>query len=73
MPKYIFRTVIVKKLCDGFEITSGKFFSVSVFDTLALAGTVALDAFALTQGAAFLRVHDVLEAVQTVKLFMKTF
>ncbi|MDE6089269.1 MAG: dihydropteroate synthase [Duncaniella sp.] len=39
----------------------------------ALAGTVALDAFALTQGAAFLRVHDVLEAVQTVKLFMKTF
>ena len=39
----------------------------------ALAGTVALDAFALTQGAAFLRVHDVLEAIQTVKLFMKTF
>ena len=39
----------------------------------ALAGTVAVDAFALTQGAAFLRVHDVLEAVQTVKLFMKTF
>ena len=39
----------------------------------ALAGTVALDAFALTQGTAFLRVHDVLEAVQTVKLFMKTF
>lgn len=39
----------------------------------ALAGTVALDAFALTQGAAFLRVHDVREAVQTVKLFIKTF
>lgn len=38
----------------------------------ALAGTVALDAIALMKGAAFLRVHDVLEAVQTVKLFELT-
>lgn len=38
----------------------------------ALAGTVTLDAFALMKGAAFLRVHDVLEAVQTVKLFELT-
>lgn len=38
----------------------------------ALAGTVALNAIALMKGAAFLRVHDVLEAVQTVKLFELT-
>lgn len=38
----------------------------------ALAGTVALDTIALMKGAAFLRVHDVLEAVQTVKLFELT-
>lgn len=35
----------------------------------ALAGTVALDAYALMNGAAFLRVHDVREAVQSVRLF----
>lgn len=35
----------------------------------ALAGTVALNAYALTKGAAFLRVHDVREAVQSVRLF----
>lgn len=38
----------------------------------ALAGTVALDTIALMKGADFLRVHDVLEAVQTVKLFELT-
>ena len=38
----------------------------------ALAGTVALDTIALMTGAAFLRVHDVLEAVQAVKLFELT-
>lgn len=35
----------------------------------ALTGTIALNMVALQQGAAFLRVHDVREAVQTVKLF----
>lgn len=35
----------------------------------ALAGTVALNTIALTRGAAILRVHDVLEAVQAVKLY----
>lgn len=35
----------------------------------SLAGTVALDAMALMKGADILRVHDVKEAVQTVKLF----
>lgn len=35
----------------------------------ALAGTVTLDTIALTRGAAILRVHDVREAAQSVKLF----
>ncbi len=35
----------------------------------ALAGTVALDAQALLMGAAMIRVHDVKEAVQTVRLY----
>lgn len=34
----------------------------------ALNGTTALNAFALTKGASFLRVHDVKEAVETSKL-----
>jgi dihydropteroate synthase len=37
----------------------------------ALPGTIALNMFALTQGAAILRVHDVKEAVQTVQIFNK--
>jgi dihydropteroate synthase len=39
--------------------------------TEALNGTTALNMFALTQGADILRVHDVKEAVQTVRLFNK--
>ena len=35
----------------------------------ALAGTVALNMMALQQGASILRVHDVREAVETVKIF----
>lgn len=35
----------------------------------ALPGTIALHMIALQQGAAFLRVHDVKEAVETVKIF----
>lgn len=35
----------------------------------SLGGTVALNAFALDRGADILRVHDVMAAVQTVKLF----
>ncbi|MCM1076750.1 MAG: dihydropteroate synthase [Bacteroides sp.] len=38
----------------------------------ALAPTVALDTIALTKGAAILRVHDVREAVQSVKLYELT-
>ena len=38
----------------------------------ALAPTVALDTIALTKGASFIRVHDVLPAVQSIKLFELT-
>jgi dihydropteroate synthase len=34
-------------------------------------GTTALNAIALLKGADILRVHDVKEAVETVKLFVK--
>lgn len=37
----------------------------------ALTGTVALNSWALDKGANILRVHDVKEAKQTVKLYMK--
>lgn len=39
----------------------------------ALPGTIALNTIALQKGAKILRVHDVAEAVQTVKIFEKTF
>jgi dihydropteroate synthase len=38
----------------------------------ALNGTTALNMLALTKGAKILRVHDVKEAVQTIKLYLKT-
>ena len=38
----------------------------------ALNGTTALNMLALTKGAKILRVHDVKEAIQTIKLFLKT-
>lgn len=38
----------------------------------ALAGTIALNTIALMQGARILRVHDVKEAVQTIKLYTKS-
>ena len=40
--------------------------------TEALAGTIALNTIALMHGASILRVHDVKEAVQTIKLFRKS-
>lgn len=46
--------------------------SLGIETSDALAPTVALDAIALTKGAAFIRVHDVKEAVQTVSLFNMT-
>ena len=38
----------------------------------ALNGTIALNMLALLNGANLLRVHDVKEAKQTVRLFLKT-
>jgi dihydropteroate synthase len=38
----------------------------------ALAGTIALNTIALQHGTDILRVHDVKEAVQTIKLYNKT-
>lgn len=37
----------------------------------SLAGSIALEAIALTKGADILRVHDVKEAVETIKLFAR--
>ena len=45
---------------------------LGITSTDALAPTVALDTIALTKGASFIRVHDVLPAVQSVKLFELT-
>jgi dihydropteroate synthase len=40
--------------------------------TEALAGTIVLNTIALMHGAGILRVHDVKEAVQTIKLFKRS-
>jgi dihydropteroate synthase len=45
--------------------------TLSITSDEALNGTTALNAIALTNGADILRVHDVKEAVQTVKLIEK--
>ncbi|MDR2520496.1 MAG: dihydropteroate synthase [Bacteroidales bacterium OttesenSCG-928-I14] len=42
---------------------------IKVSTEKALNGTTALNMFALTQGADIIRVHDVKEAVQTIKLY----
>ena len=39
----------------------------------ALTGTVAVNTMALMKGASILRVHDVKEAIQTIKLFKTTY
>ena len=39
----------------------------------ALNGTSVLNAFALREGANILRVHDVKEAVETIKLYNCTY
>ena len=46
--------------------------TLGITSTDARAPTVALDTIALTKGASFIRVHDVLPAVQSVKLFELT-
>lgn len=43
--------------------------SLGITPDETLTGTVALNTIALTRGAAFLRVHDVADAVRTLKLY----
>lgn len=64
------------RLCgEGFPVLAGLSRKSMIYRTLgctpaeSLAGTVALDWECLRQGARILRVHDVREAVDTVKLF----
>jgi len=45
--------------------------TLNIASTDALNGTTALNFYALQQGAQILRVHDVLEACQTITLFKK--
>jgi dihydropteroate synthase len=56
----------------GLSRKSMTYKTLEVPATEALAGTIALNTIALMQGASILRVHDVKEAVQTVKLFRKS-
>ena len=64
------------KVCElGFPVLSGVSRKSMIYRTLgvtpeeSLAGTTALNWESLRQGAIILRVHDVREAVQTVRLF----
>ena len=56
----------------GLSRKSMTYKTLEVPATEALAGTIALNTIALMHGAAILRVHDVKEAVQTIKLFKKS-
>lgn len=55
----------------GLSRKSMTYKTLEVPPTEALAGTIALNTIALMRGANILRVHDVKEAVQTVKLFKR--
>ncbi|MFR9523722.1 MAG: dihydropteroate synthase [Rikenellaceae bacterium] len=68
------------KLCDlNYPVLVGVSRKSMIYKTLnisaeeALTGTIALNWEALRQGAKILRVHDVKEAVETVKLYEKCF
>jgi dihydropteroate synthase len=56
----------------GLSRKSMTYKTLDVPATEALAGTIALNTIALMHGASILRVHDVKEAVQTIKLFKKS-
>lgn len=56
----------------GLSRKSMTYKSLGVDASEALPGTIALNTIALMQGADILRVHDVKEAVQTIKLVTKT-
>ena len=56
----------------GLSRKSMTYKTLGVEATEALAGTISLNTLALLQGANILRVHDVKEALQTIKLVTKT-
>ena len=57
----------------GFSRKSMIFKTLGLGPEDALNGTTVLNTIALQQGAGILRVHDVKEAVETIKLFNKTY
>ncbi|HSI91604.1 MAG TPA: dihydropteroate synthase [Adhaeribacter sp.] len=59
-------------LLAGMSRKSMTYKTLGIAPEEALNGTTALNMLALTKGAKLLRVHDVKEAVQTIKLFIKT-
>lgn len=58
-------------LLAGLSRKSMTYKTLGIPATEALAGTIALNTIALMRGASILRVHDVKETVQTIKLFKK--
>lgn len=56
----------------GLSRKSMTYKTLDVPATEALAGTIVLNTIALLRGANILRVHDVKEAIQTIKLFKKS-
>lgn len=60
-----------KPLLAGLSRKSMIWKTLDIKPDAALTGTTALNMAALLKGASILRVHDVYEAVQTVKLFSK--
>ena len=67
----IFRMLELPVLA-GMSRKSMTYKTLNVGPEEALNGTTALNMLALTKGAKILRVHDVKEAVQTIKLYLKT-
>ena len=65
--------VLNQPLLAGLSRKSMIYKTLGIEPQEALNGTSVLNAFALMQGAAILRVHDVAPAVQAIKLFKRTF
>lgn len=63
--------ILEKPLLVGLSRKSMIWRTLDATPNEALNGTTVLNTFALLQGASILRVHDVKEAVECVKLFQK--
>ena len=63
--------VLKKPLLVGVSRKSMIYNHLEIKPNEALAGTIALNMFSLQKGAKILRVHDVKEAAQTIKLYNK--